>query len=140
MTVVAEFHRAFGHPAPPAPPLRPDPALVRLRLRLIKEEFNEVNFELLELVRLRDQDPDTIATTYRRLLKELADLRYVVDGCAVALGLPIDEAVDAVHASNMSKRGEDGKPIVDKGGKVLKGPNYTEPDMLALVPAIIEGD
>jgi len=67
------------------------------------------------------------------LLKELADLVYVVYGTAVSLGLNLDEALERVHESNMSKLGEDGKPIYREDGKVLKGSNYKEPYLGDLV-------
>lgn len=135
MTVVREFHRAFNLPAPTHPPLRPNPDLVRLRMRLIREEFDEVMVELATLTRV--QDADAVNEAFQRLLKELADLRYVTEGCAVSLGLPIDAAYAEVHRSNMSKLGEDGLPIYDAGGKVLKGPDYQPANMERFVPPII---
>ena len=135
MTVVRKFHEAFGQPAPASPPLKPDRDLVMLRLRLIREEYQEGYDELATLA-LPQSVPETFET-YRRLLKELADLRYVLEGAAVAFGLPIDEAFTVVHRSNMSKLGVDGKPIYREDGKALKGPCYAPPDMLGLVPSPI---
>lgn len=66
-------------------------------------------------------------------LKELADLVYVTYGYANVRGWNLDEAVRRVHASNMSKLGDDGKPIYREDGKVLKGPNYKKPDLGDLV-------
>jgi len=60
-------------------------------------------------------------------LKELADLVYVCYQYAENMGWFLDEALDRVHESNMSKLGEDGKPIYREDGKVLKGPNYKPP-------------
>ena len=62
-------------------------------------------------------------------LKELADLVYVCYQYAENMGWFLDEALDRVHKSNMSKLGEDGKPIYREDGKVLKGPNYKPPDL-----------
>ena len=63
-------------------------------------------------------------------LKELADLVYVCYQYAENMGWFLDEALNRVHESNMSKLGEDGKPIRrEKDGKVLKGPNYKPPDL-----------
>ena len=62
-------------------------------------------------------------------LKELADLVYVCYQYAENMGWFLDEALDRVHQSNMSKLGEDGKPIYREDGKVLKGPNYTPPTL-----------
>lgn len=140
MTLVKEFHDVFGHPAPSSPPLWPDEQTLQLRLRLIAEEFEEVRVEFSRLIALKraGASPQNYIPIYRNLLKELADLRYVTDGAAVALGLPIDEAFQEVHASNMSKLGEDGKPIVRADGKVLKGPQYREANMDRFVEDIIE--
>ena len=66
-------------------------------------------------------------------LKELADLVYVCYQYAENLGWDLDEALNRVHQSNMSKLGEDGKPIYREDGKVLKGPNYKEPTLTDLV-------
>jgi len=71
--------------------------------------------------------------TKERLLKEMDDLQYVLSGMAVVLGLPLQVAFTRVHQSNMSKLGADGKPVYRSDGKVLKGPNYTPPDLEDLV-------
>ena len=62
-------------------------------------------------------------------LKELADLVYVCYQYAENMGWFLDEALDRVHKSNMSKLDEDGKPIYREDGKVLKGPNYKPPKL-----------
>ena len=62
-------------------------------------------------------------------LKELSDLVYVCYQYAENMGWFLDEALNRVHESNMSKRGEDGKPIYREDGKVLKGPGYKPPDL-----------
>ena len=66
-------------------------------------------------------------------LKELADLVYVCYQYAESMGWFLDEALDRVHKSNMSKLGEDGKPIYREDGKVLKGPNYQPPDLSDII-------
>ena len=115
---VREFHTKFGIPkAHPS-----DIQSVNFRMRLIEEEFHEVMEAGAELP--NDQ---------LHLLKELADLTYVIYGTAEAFGWNLDEAVKRVHESNMSKLGVDGKPIYRKDGKVLKGPNYREPYLGDLV-------
>ena len=136
MSIVRLFHGSFGLPAPDVIPLRPNPDDVRLRARLIREEFEEVMAELTYLA--HPHTPDETMEGFQRLLKELADLRYVTEGCAVTFGLPIESAYREVHRSNMSKLGEDGKPITREDGKVLKGPGYTEADMKQFVPDIID--
>lgn len=119
----------MGQPTPDYPPLRPDIDLVRLRMRLIREEFDEV---MKELVILTVPIPvaDTIVCL-RNLLKELADLRYVVEGTAVSLGLPFEAAYAEVHRSNMTK-----DPVT--GGKAVKGAGYSPADMHQFVHDLIE--
>jgi predicted HAD superfamily Cof-like phosphohydrolase len=128
-----EFHNAFNHPINV-----PDPnlSLLTLRADLIQEEAKEVNEAFDNVICGQYELPfDGTDKTVNKaaLLKELCDLLYVVFGAAVALGLPIQEAFNRVHASNMSKLGDDGKPIYREDGKVLKGPNYKAPDLSDLV-------
>ena len=66
-------------------------------------------------------------------LKELADLVYVCYQYAENMHWFLDEALNRVHESNMSKLDEDGKPIYREDGKVLKGPNYKPPDLSDLI-------
>ena len=66
-------------------------------------------------------------------LKELADLVYVWYQYAENIGWFLDEALDRVHVSNMSKLGKDGKPIYREDGKVLKGPDYEPPTLMDLI-------
>lgn len=136
MSVVRQFHTAMGLPAPVSPPLYADPDSVRFRMRLLSEEYNEVMEELARLT-VPSSAEETLQK-FRRLLKELADLRYVLEGAAVTFGLPIDPAFAEVHRSNMSKLDDDGKPIKDPGGKVLKGPNYSPADLSSLLPEFID--
>jgi predicted HAD superfamily Cof-like phosphohydrolase len=117
-SLVEEFHEAFGHP------INDTYAVLSqwlFRLKLIKEELaeleNAIHNEGMEQV-----------------YKELADLQYVVSGMAVAFGIDLEASFLRVHKSNMSKLGEDGKPIYREDGKILKGPNYKEPNLLDLVP------
>jgi len=94
---------------------------LKLRLRLIEEEFREVQDELLDAI---NGQGDML-----RLAKELADLKYVVYGTEVLLDIPSDAVFREVHRSNMSKLGTDGKPVRREDGKVLKGPNYSPADL-----------
>ena len=70
---------------------------------------------------------------FENTLKELADLVYVCYQYAENMGWSLDEALDRVHKSNMSKLDEDGKPIYREDGKVLKGPNYKPPSLTDLI-------
>ena len=66
-------------------------------------------------------------------LKELADLIYVCYQYAENMGWLLDEALDRVHLSNMSKLDDEGKPVYREDGKVLKGPNYQPPTLTDLI-------
>jgi len=92
-----------------------------LRWNMIKEEYGEALHESCE------------QTNEEAMLKELADLAYVVFGYAATYGWDLDEALRRVHKSNMSKLGIDGKPFKNPLGKVLKGPNYKSCDLSDLV-------
>ena len=94
--------------------------------RIIVEEFKEfLEAEGMLFMHGRNHQADA--------LKELADLVYECYQYAENMGWLLDEALNRVHISNMSKLGEDGKPIYRDDGKVLKGPNYKPPDLSDLV-------
>ena len=93
---------------------------------LIVEEFKEF-LEAEGLLFRKNLDIESEA------LKELADLVYVCYQYAENMGWLLDEALDRVHLSNMSKLDEQGKPIYREDGKVLKGPNYKPPTLTDLV-------
>ena len=93
---------------------------------LIVEEFKEFLEAEGMLFRNNDQFP-------AEALKELADLVYVCYQYAENMGWFLDEALDRVHVSNMSKLGKDGKPIYRDDGKVLKGPDYEPPTLTDLI-------
>ena len=91
-----------------------------MQLALIAEEFKEFN--------------EAVANEpYENELKELADLVYVCFQYAENMEWDLEEALDRVHKSNMSKLGLDGKPIRRSDGKVLKGPNYQPPILKDLI-------
>jgi predicted HAD superfamily Cof-like phosphohydrolase len=129
MTPLPQFFDAYGVDRPQVPQAR-DKDTVDLCRRLIAEEYKEVVYELRQLALQAELGSPTEArlATLGKLLKELADLRYVVEYAAVAHGLDIDAAYEEVHRSNMSKLGLDGNPIIVEG-KVQKGPLYRAPDM-----------
>ena len=93
---------------------------------LIVEEFKEFLEADQNMVLMHPQDREAT-------LKELADLIYVCAQYAENMNWDIEQALRRVHKSNMSKLGEDGKPIYREDGKVLKGPNYQPPDLSDLV-------
>jgi predicted HAD superfamily Cof-like phosphohydrolase len=119
--VVREFHEIMGQAVGEK---QPTADLLELRYKLLCEEVKEVGEEVAYAMaesHFKEGVPDKVKI---RLLKELADVQYVLSGFAVALGLPLEKAFFRVHKSNLSKLGEDGRPIYRDDGKVLKGPNY----------------
>lgn len=139
MSMLKEFHQAFGHPINEEPDLKE----IELRMNLVAEEFKESIDEFITLwgcYKTKDffeksKMEKATKETKTALSKELSDLLYVVYGTAVSFGLPLDEVFKRVHESNMSKLGEDGKPIYREDGKVLKGPNYKPVDLTDLFNA-----
>ena len=103
--------------------------LFELQARLIDEEYTEFVLACYEL--LKDQNN---RANQADLLKELADLVFVCFQFAAAFGLDLNTAMRRVYESNMSKLGEDGKPIYREDGKVLKGPNYRTANVADLIP------
>lgn len=126
--LVLEFHEAFNVPAYAKPSLPPTERC-ELRKSLIQEE-------LKELCKAIDEG-DLVG-----ILDGLCDLLYVTYGTAweFGLGSVLKEAIAVVHASNMSKLGEDGKPIYREDGKVLKGPNFFKPDLAAILKRYEQAD
>ena len=100
----------------------PDQDVADLRFDLIHEELNELEDAIYK--------PEG---TLVDVADALTDLLVVVYGAGHAFGIDLNECFKEVHRSNMSKLGEDGKPIYREDGKVLKGPNYSEPDLKGIV-------
>ena len=94
----------------------PSEKIIKLRYNLIKEELDE--FEEA----LKDKDLKEVADA-------LTDILYVTYGAGHSFGVDLDSCFDEVQRSNMSKLGEDGKPIYNEHGKVMKGPNYFAPNL-----------
>jgi len=117
LEMVKEFHEAFGHPVNNRPYLTNED-LTSLRESLITEELQE----LCDAISVKDET---------EVLDALCDLQYVLDGAFLALGFwdVKQEAMEEVHRSNMSKLGEDGKPLYREDGKILKGPDFKEPEL-----------
>ena len=121
---------------------------ILLGLKLIREESTELESEGSELIRqflllsiggkkIADSDiKDEVQETACKFIKELADLCYVVYWLAAKIGIDLDAAVNLVHKSNMSKLDSKGKPIKRADGKILKGPNYKEPDMSEILRTV----
>jgi len=122
INAVKEFHTAFeiGHSDAPIASL--GESKNRLRYNLMKEE----NEEYLEAV----QNDDIV-----EIADALGDMMYILCGTIIEHGLQhkIEAVFDEIQRSNMSKLGEDGKPIYREDGKVMKGPNYFKPDFSKLL-------
>ena len=116
---VGTFMRTFGQEVKTTPSLSTD-KINRLRLDLIKEELDELNE----------------AVNNKNLLEvadALTDILYVTYGAGHAFGIDLDKCFEEVQNSNMSKLDENGKPIYNEHGKVMKGPNYFKPDLSKFV-------
>jgi len=127
---VAEFHFSMKQPINENPI---KPSTVELGFKLIAEEYAEFRDEVASALAEINMHDRISVKTKERLLKELADLQYVISGFAVRLGLPLEQAFNRVHRSNMSKLDDDGKPVYREDGKVIKGPNYRPVDLEDLV-------
>ena len=112
---VGDFMDAFGQEVLYVPTM-PDFNLAALRLDLIEEEVQELRDGLGRSSLLEVADA-------------LTDILYVVYGAGHAFGIDLDDCFHEVHRSNMTKLGEDGRPMYREDGKVMKGPNYEEPDL-----------
>ena len=112
---VKTFMQVFGQEVKNKPSF-PDPKIQNLRFELIKEELEELKAAL-------DQK------NLKEVADALTDILYVTYGAGHAFGIDLDKCFDEVQASNMSKLGADGKPIYNESGKVMKGPNYFEPNL-----------
>ncbi len=125
---VGEFMRCMGQDVKTSPMNTVDKRLINLRMVLIAEEAGELGAEFLDLLESNDNPPKL-----RNLAKELTDLLYVVYGAGQAFGIDLDKCFEEVHNSNLSKLGNDGRPVYRDDGKVVKGPNYMAPDMRKIV-------
>jgi len=98
----------------------PEEKIVKLRYHLIKEELSE----LQNAIKTKD---------LKEIADALTDILYVTYGAGHAYGIDLDKCFKEVQKSNMSKLGEDGKPIYNEKGKVMKGPKYFEPNLKQFV-------
>jgi len=116
---VGIFMKTFGQEVKSKPSFSTD-KINKLRIDLIKEELDELkeamdNDDLLEVA------------------DALTDILYVTYGAGHAFGINLDKCFDEVQNSNMSKLSENGEPIYNESGKVMKGPNYFKPDLTKFV-------
>lgn len=118
--MVSTFMKAMGQPVSRG--WDADVEQLKLGYRLIMEEVEELGDALSRLLCARS---DTAVR--ENVVKELTDLLYVCNWLAALIGVDINDAFARVHLSNMSKLGEDGKPVLREDGKVAKGLNYRPP-------------
>ena len=116
---VGIFMKTFGQEVKNKPSFSTD-KINKLRLDLIKEELSELTDAI------NDKDLLEVADA-------LTDILYVTYGAGHAFGIDLDKCFDEVQNSNMSKLDENGKPIYNENGKVMKGPNYFKPDLSKFV-------
>ena len=112
---VGTFMKTFGQEVKTKPSFSTD-KINKLRLDLIKEELDE----LTEAMKNKD---------LLEVADALTDILYVAYGAGHAFGIDLDKCFEEVQNSNMSKLDENGKPIYNESGKVMKGPSYFKPDL-----------
>ena len=112
---VGVFMKTFGQEIKTTPGFSSD-KINNLRVSLIEEELNE----LKEAIKNED---------LKETIDALTDILYVTYGAGHAFGVNLDACFDEVQKSNMSKLGDDGKPIYNDQGKVMKGPKYFKPNL-----------
>ena len=116
---VGYFMKTFGQEIKNKPGLSTK-KINKLRVSLINEELEEFKKAI------KNNDLKEVADA-------LTDILYVTYGAGHAFGINLDKCFDEVQQSNMSKLGDDGKPIYNDKGKVMKGPNYFKPDLTKFV-------
>ena len=116
---VKKFMKTFGQEVKEKAEF-PSDKITSLRYDLISEELSE----LKEAINNKD---------IKEVADALTDILYVTYGAGHAFGINLDKCFEEVQNSNMSKLGDDGKPIYNEKGKVLKGPNYFKPDLKKFV-------
>ena len=116
---VGTFMKTFGQEVKMKPSFSTE-KINKLRIDLIKEELEELTEAMINKNLLEVADA-------------LTDILYVTYGAGHAFGIDLDKCFDEVQNSNMSKLDENGKPIYNESGKVMKGPNYFKPDLSKFV-------
>ena len=116
---VKKFMQTFGQEVKEKPGF-PNNEIISLRYDLINEELAE----LKDAINKKD---------IKEVADALTDILYVTYGAGHAFGIDLDKCFKEVQNSNMSKLGEDGKPIYNEKGKVMKGPNYFKPNLRKFV-------
>ena len=116
---VKKFMKTFGQEVKQKAEF-PSDKITSLRYDLIREELDE----LKDAINKKD---------IKEVADALTDILYVTYGAGHAFGINLDKCFEEVQNSNMSKLGENGKPIYNESGKVMKGPNYFKPNLSKFV-------
>ena len=116
---VKKFMETFGQMVRTKPQF-PDEKTMQLRFDLITEELNELEHAMK-------------TKNLKEVADALTDILYVTYGAGYAYGIDLDKCFREVQRANMSKLGKDGKPIYNAKGKIMKGPNYSEPNLKQFV-------
>jgi predicted HAD superfamily Cof-like phosphohydrolase len=118
---VKKFHQAFGHPVRQKPTYLTEER-IEMRMEILREEISELEEAML------DQNIVNVADA-------IIDSIYILIGHALEYGFAhrLEQCFDEVQRSNMSKLGADGLPIYREDGKIMKGPNYSPPDIAGIV-------
>lgn len=142
-TPVREFHEVFGHPISTDPSAAPSIEQRVLRVQMLATELVELARAFGVTLRIdtgasADED-ECVSVHPMTMVRDVydpveaadafGDLRYLVDGGNLICGFPGELVLAEIHRSNMSKLGEDGKPVRRADGKTLKGPNYFKPNI-----------
>ena len=112
---VGLFMKTFGQEVKTMPSLSSE-KINKLRISLINEELEEFREAIIN-------------NDLKEAADALTDILYVTYGAGHAFGINLDKCFDEVQRSNMSKLDDDGKPIYNESGKVMKGPKYFKPDL-----------
>ena len=101
---------------------------IKIKASLSTEKINELRISLIneELEEFKEAIKNN---DLKEVADALTDILYVTYGAGHAFGINLDKCFDEVQQSNMSKLSEDGKPIYNESGKVMKGPKYFKPDI-----------
>lgn len=139
---VREFHERFDVPIGDLVERHPEREDVGLRIVLHEEEHDELvdELEALSAMLRAGGTRAEFQTTYVRIARELADVVYIAYGTALSIGIDLDAVLAEIHRSNMSKLDDDGQPVRRADGKILKGPNFFEPNVALAMIASMFGE
>jgi len=137
---VSEFHRVYGQPIEETPRV-PSDDVVRLRARLIAEEFVEMMEATFGACHAIDEEIGDVIENSKvdvdlpDYADALADMAYVIEGANLTFGINSTAVLAEVQRANLSKLGSDGKPVRREDGKIVKGPNFSPPDVSKILRA-----